>query len=72
MGPTGGHHGLSDTGDDRYAARFDGREIVRRCAVAQAEDVVLWTRDGDDASYDSKILPKLPGLGARDPLREGR
>lgn len=70
VGPTGAHYGSSDAEDDRYAARFDGREIVRRCAAAQAEYVVIWARDGDWAYYDSKILPKPPGLGSRDPLRE--
>ena len=28
---------------------------------------VLWGRDGDYAYYDSKHLPKAPGLGGRDP-----
>ncbi|MHC1769294.1 MAG: hypothetical protein AB9869_34275 [Verrucomicrobiia bacterium] len=32
--------------------------------------LVLWVRDGDYAYYNSKLLPKAPGLGARDPLRE--
>ena len=31
---------------------------------------MLWVRDGDYAYYDSKLLPKAPGLGQRDPLRE--
>ncbi len=30
----------------------------------------MWVRDGDYAYYDSKLLPKAPGLGNRDPLRE--
>jgi uncharacterized lipoprotein YddW (UPF0748 family) len=47
-----------------------GREIVRRCVQANAEYLVLWLRDGDFAYYDSAILPKAPGLGNRDPLRE--
>ena len=73
VGPTGAQFGHSDTNDIRYAARFDGREIVRRCVAAHSEYLVLWVRDGDYAYYayyDSKLLPKAPGLGARDPLRE--
>ena len=30
----------------------------------------MWVRDGDYAYYDSKLLPKAPGLGERDALRE--
>jgi len=70
VGPTGAQFGHSDTNDVRYAARFDGREIVRRSMAAHSEYLVLWVRDGDYAYYDSKLLPKAPGLGARDPLRE--
>ena len=70
VGPTGAQFGHSDTNDTRYSARFDGREIVRRCVGAHCEYVVIWARDGDFAYYDSKLLPKAPGLGQRDPLRE--
>lgn len=70
VGPTGAQFGHSDSQDARYGACFDGREIVRRCAAARCEYVVLWARDGDYAYYDSKLLPKAPGLGTRDPLRE--
>ena len=70
VGPTGAQFGYSDTNDARYCARFDGREIVRRAVAAHCEYVVLWARDGDYAYYDSKLLPKAPGLGARDPLRD--
>jgi len=69
-GPTGAQFGHSDTGDVRYAATFDGREIVRRAVAAHSEYLVMWVRDGDYAYYDSKLLPKPPGLGSRDPLRE--
>ena len=69
VGPTGAQFGHSDPGDHRYASDFDGAEIVRRCAGAGAEYLVAWVRDGDYAYYDSKILPKAPGLGERDPLR---
>jgi len=70
VGPTGAQFGHSDPEDTRYCRVWDGREIVQRCVAANAEYLVLWLRDGDYAYYDSKILPKAPGLGARDPLRE--
>jgi len=70
VGPTGAQFGNSDPSDARYCARFDGAEIVRRCAAAGCEYVVLWVRDGDYAYYDSKRLMKCPGLGSRDPLRD--
>ena len=70
VGPTGAQFGHSDTNDTRYCAKFDGREIVRRCVAAHCEYVVIWARDGDFAYYDSKLLLKAPGLGARDALRE--
>ena len=62
VGPTGAQFGNSDTNDLRYCAKFDGREIVRKCAAAHCEYVVLWARDGDFAYYDSKLLLKAPGL----------
>ena len=71
IGPTGAQFGYSDPTDARYCARMDGAEIVRRCAAARCEYVVLSARDGDFAYYDSRLLPKAPGLGRRDPLREG-
>jgi hypothetical protein len=70
VGPTGAQFGYSDTNDTRYCARFDGREIVRHAIAAHSEYLVVWVRDGDYAYYDSKLLPKAPGLGKRDPLRE--
>ena len=70
IGPTGAQFGYSDSNDVRYCARFDGREIVRHAVAARSEYLVLWVRDGDYAYYDSKLLPKAPGIGARDPLRE--
>ncbi len=69
VGPTGAQYG-SDPADRGYAAKFDGREIVRRAVAAQAEYLVIWARDGEYAYYDSQIMPKCPGLGARDVLRE--
>lgn len=70
VGPTGAQFGYSDRTDKRYCARFDGREIVRRCVAARSEYLVIWARDGDYAYYDSKRLPKALGLGERDALRE--
>jgi len=70
IGPTGAQFGYSDPKDTRYCARFDGREIVRHALAANVEYLVLWVRDGDYAYYDSKLLPKAPGLGNRDPLRD--
>ena len=70
VGPTGAQFGHSDPHDKRYAAKFDGREIVRHCVDAHSEYLVIWARDGDYAYYNSKLLPKAPGLEKRDPLRE--
>ena len=70
VGPTGAQFGDSDASDTRYCARFNGREIVRHAVAAHSEYLVIWARDGDYAYYDSKMLPKAPGLAARDPLRE--
>jgi hypothetical protein len=70
IGPTGAQFGYSAPDDQRYCAKWDGAEIVRRCVEAEAEYLVLWLRDGDYAYYDSKLLPKAPGLGDRDPLRD--
>lgn len=69
VGPTGAQFG-SDPSDVGYAADFDGREVVRRCAEAGADYVVIWARDGEYAYYDSRVAAKCPGLGARDVLRE--
>lgn len=71
VGPTGAQFGNSDPTDKRFAAKFDGREIVEQCKHANCEYVVLWARDGDYAYYNSKLLHKAPGLGTRDPLRDG-
>ncbi len=70
VGPTGAQFSNSDSNDTRYCSRMDGREIIRRCLSARCEYVVIWARDGDYAYYDSKLLLKCPGLGARDVLRE--
>jgi hypothetical protein len=70
VGPTGAQFGHSDPHDNRYCAKWDGAEIVRKCVASNAEYLVLWLRDGDFAYYNSKLLIKAPGLGDRDPLRE--
>jgi hypothetical protein len=70
VGPTGAQFGYSDPKEGRYCSKFDGAEIVRRCVAANCDYVVTWVRDGDFAYYDSKLLPKAPGLKSRDPLRE--
>lgn len=70
VGPTGAQFGNSDPEDRVYCRHFDGQEIVRRSVEAGAEYLVIWARDGDYAYYDSKLLPKAPGLEDRDVLRE--
>ncbi len=70
VGPTGAQFGYSDASDNRYCAVFNGRNIVEQCHEAGSEYLVIWVRDGDYAYYNSTILPKAPGLGERDPLRE--
>jgi len=70
VGPTGAHFGHSDRKDVRYCREFDGRDIVQHCVSANSEYLVMWIRDGDYAYYNSRLLPKAPGLGARDPLQE--
>jgi hypothetical protein len=69
VGPTGAQFG-SDPSDTGYSARFDGREVVRRCVEAKSEYLVIWARDGEYAYYNSRHQPKAPGLGERDVLRE--
>lgn len=70
VGPTGAQFGYSDVKDTRYCAKFDGHQIIRRCVAAESDYLVAWVRDGDYAYYNSTLLPKAPGLGTRDPLRE--
>jgi hypothetical protein len=69
VGPTGAQWG-SDLKDVGYSSRFDGAEIVAKQIELGSEYLVLWARDGEWAYYDSKLAAKVPGLGARDPLRE--
>ncbi|MGA1237125.1 MAG: alpha-amylase family protein [Limisphaerales bacterium] len=69
VGPTGAQFaGGRHAGG--YAARFDGREIVRRCVEANGEYLVLWVRDGDYTFHESAWVPRPSGLGDRDVLRE--
>ena len=70
VGPTGAQFGHSDTNDVRYCAKYDGRQIVHRCVSVNCDYLVIWARDGDYAYYDSKLMPKAPGLGKRDAMRE--
>jgi hypothetical protein len=70
VGTTGAQFGYSDLRETIYASRFNGHDIVEKAAAANVEYLVIWTRDGDWAYYDSKIARKCPGLGARDVLRE--
>lgn len=70
VGPTGAQFGHSDPGDTHYCKEWNGRDIVKNAVKANAEYLVLWLRDGDYAYYNSRLLPKAPGLGERDPLRE--
>jgi len=69
VGPTGAQGGI-DADDAEFAARFSGKEIIERCLAAHAEYLVLWAKDNEFAYYDSTIVPKAPGLGARDVLAE--
>jgi hypothetical protein len=69
VGPTGSQFGGS-TNDTVFAKRFNGRDIARATEASRGEYLVIWTREGDWAFYDSKLLPKPPGLGQRDVLRE--
>ncbi|MCA9198852.1 MAG: hypothetical protein KDA87_14995, partial [Planctomycetales bacterium] len=70
VGPTGAQFGHSDPTDVRYCSKWNGQGIVQKCVEANAEYLVLWLRDGDFAYYNSKLVPKAPGLLDRDPLRE--
>ncbi|MGA2865749.1 MAG: alpha-amylase family protein [Verrucomicrobiota bacterium] len=67
--PTGAEFGIGP-GDTGYAAKYDGREVARRCKEAGGEYLVIWARDGEYAYYDSRFERKAPGLGSRDVLRE--
>lgn len=69
VGPTGSQFGGS-TRDTGFATRFNGRNIARATKESGGEYLVIWTREGDWAFYNSKMQPKPPGLGERDVLRE--
>lgn len=68
-GPTGAQFG-SDIAELGYVARFNGCECIQKAAAAHCDYMVIWARDGVYTYYDSKLLPKAPGLGERDVLRE--
>ncbi len=69
VGPSGAQWG-SDPRDVGYSSRFNGAEIVAKQIEMGSEYLVLWARDHEWAYYDSKLMPKVPGLGDRDPLKE--
>ncbi len=69
VGPTGAQWG-SDPRDAGYAAQFNGADIVHALHGIGAEYLVIWGRDHEWTYYDSKLMPKAPGLGARDVIRE--
>ncbi len=69
IGPSYVPFECGDPDDPRYCP-VERPEIVRRLVAAHGQYLVAWARDGDYAYYDSKLLPKPPGLGNRDPLRE--
>lgn len=69
VGPTGAQFAGGKHAPD-YAVNFNGAEIVRHCAAAKAEYLVLWVRDGDYTFHDSKLVPKPASFGERDVLRE--
>ncbi len=69
VGPTGAQFAGGKHAPD-YARNFNGAEIVRRCAAAKAEYLVLWVRDGDFTFHNSKQVSKPASFGDRDVLRE--
>lgn len=71
VGPTGAQFGGDGIQPDYgYAQDWNGREIVERTVECGGEYLVIWARDGEYAYYNSEVLPKPPGLGDRDPLKE--
>ena len=71
VGPTGAQ--FRPHSDPTTPAMREVRRPGNRAALPWRPDcqyVVLWARDGDWAYYNSKLLPKPPGLGNRDPLRD--
>lgn len=69
VGPTGAQWG-SDPRDVGYAAKFNGGEIARKLHEIGAEYLVIWGRDHEWAYYNSKLMPKCPGMGDRDVIQE--
>lgn len=69
VGPSGAQWG-SDPRDVGYSSRFNGAEIVAKELEMGSDYLVLWARDHEWAYYNSKLMPKCPGLGDRDPLDE--
>jgi len=69
VGPTGAQFAGGQHAPD-YARRFNGADIARHCASANAEYLVLWVRDGDFTFHNSSVVPKPVSFGDRDALRE--
>lgn len=69
VGPTGAQWG-SDPRDTGYAAKFNGGDIARKLHEIGAEYLVIWGRDHEWAYYNSKLMPKCPGMGTRDVIQE--
>lgn len=69
VGPTGAQFG-ADPRDLDYCKAFNGADVVAEQLKVGSEYLVIWARDGEWAYYDSKIVPKCPGMGSRDILRE--
>lgn len=69
VGPTGPQSSAGPP-DMVYARKFNGGDILRESIQAGSEYMVIWGRDGEFSYYNSKIQPKAPGLGHRDPLQE--
>jgi hypothetical protein len=69
VGPSGKQGPFDATGDG-YAAQLNGADIVAKQIEVGSQYLVIWGRDGDWAFYDSKLMPKCPGLGERDVVRE--
>lgn len=56
--PTGSQFGGA-TNDPGFATRFDEREIARATKACGADYLVIWTREGDWAFYNSKLQPPV-------------
>lgn len=69
VGPTGAQFGC-DPADRAFAACWNGAEIAEAALRCGAGYLVLWAKDNEFAYYDSRLVPRAPGLLGRDPLAE--